>query len=153
MNFEKKTVLYTRNSKYREEYFKTHKGFFGLGIYCCSYCGKFMSKEKTTVDHLIPVDAAKKSCIVRFMFRNKEDGINNHKNLVAACKRCNSKKGNRGRIWIIQGFIGQVFWYIFWVLLVLTIVTVFLLNAVGLISIPEIINSIKYALMPRNIFY
>ena len=47
--------------------------------YTCQYCGKKLSPNKLTIDHIIP---------------KYKGGRNSWKNLVAACKVCNSKKGN-----------------------------------------------------------
>ena len=46
----------------------------------CQYCGNIFSTENLTVDHLIP---------------KSRGGTNTWKNLVAACKKCNQKKGCR----------------------------------------------------------
>jgi len=34
-------------------------------------------------------------------------GANDAKNLVAACRRCNSKKGTKMGLWIVRGFLGR----------------------------------------------
>ncbi len=46
----------------------------------CQYCAKKFTPENLTVDHLIP---------------KSRGGRNTWKNLVAACKKCNQKKGCR----------------------------------------------------------
>ncbi len=46
----------------------------------CQYCGNKFSIEKLTVDHLVP---------------KSRGGENTWTNLVAACKKCNQKKGCR----------------------------------------------------------
>jgi 5-methylcytosine-specific restriction endonuclease McrA len=46
----------------------------------CQYCAKAFPTEKLTIDHLIP---------------KSRGGGNNWTNLVAACKKCNQKKGCR----------------------------------------------------------
>src|SRR3990167_3027220 len=46
---------------------------------CCAYCGKVM--ERLTQDHIIPLSKL---------------GPHSAKNIVPACRSCNSKKGNRG---------------------------------------------------------
>jgi 5-methylcytosine-specific restriction endonuclease McrA len=46
----------------------------------CQYCGKKFLPEKLTIDHVIP---------------KSRGGKNSWKNLVAACKKCNQRKGNR----------------------------------------------------------
>lgn len=46
----------------------------------CQYCGKTGNPEKLTLDHVIP---------------RSRGGDNSWQNLVAACKKCNQKKGNK----------------------------------------------------------
>jgi len=46
--------------------------------YCCQYCGK--KETDLTIDHIIP---------------KSRGGVDSWENLVAACKKCNNKKGNR----------------------------------------------------------
>lgn len=46
----------------------------------CQYCGNTFPPDKLTLDHVIP---------------KSRGGDNSWKNLVAACKKCNQKKGSR----------------------------------------------------------
>jgi 5-methylcytosine-specific restriction endonuclease McrA len=46
----------------------------------CQYCGNHFSADKLTLDHVIP---------------KSRGGDNSWTNLVAACKKCNQKKGNK----------------------------------------------------------
>lgn len=46
----------------------------------CQYCGKRCSPKELTIDHVIPVS---------------KQGLENWGNVVAACRSCNQKKGNR----------------------------------------------------------
>ena len=46
----------------------------------CQYCGNYFSTDKLTMDHVIP---------------KSRSGKNTWENLVAACKKCNQKKGSR----------------------------------------------------------
>ena len=50
----------------------------------CQYCSKKLDNSSASVDHIIPVS----------LFNKKEDA-NSWTNLVAACKACNTKKGNK----------------------------------------------------------
>ena len=47
---------------------------------CCQYCGKPLSYDKSTVDHIIP---------------RSRGGNDNWENIVLSCAPCNYKKGNR----------------------------------------------------------
>ena len=57
----------------RENIFKRDK-------YCCQYCGNAFAKDKLTLDHVIP---------------KSKGGEKSWENLVAACKKCNSKKEDK----------------------------------------------------------
>ena len=46
----------------------------------CQYCGNYFLTDKLTMDHVIP---------------KSRSGKNTWENLVAACKKCNQKKGSR----------------------------------------------------------
>ena len=46
----------------------------------CQYCSIFLPKEELTLDHVLP---------------RSKGGKNSWTNLVAACKKCNQKKGDR----------------------------------------------------------
>ena len=46
----------------------------------CQYCGNYFLTDKLTMDHVIP---------------KSRGGKNTWENLVAACKKCNQKKGSR----------------------------------------------------------
>ena len=107
------TNKYERDSGYRRRYFAKHKGV--CGIYLCAYCGKPILRKNVTVDHIIPVYKAKTSWIYRtFVVSQKETGINSLNNLVAACSRCNQKKGKKTGLWVLRGIYGPFFWPIFY---------------------------------------
>lgn len=119
--FARKLSLITHFSKrsvdYRKSFFKENAGNFGEGRYLCAYCGRILKKENVTVDHLISVNKVQSSkryiCLVRRLgFKN----VNDIRNLVPSCKHCNSRKGSKGGLWIVKGFLGRyrTFWLIFW---------------------------------------
>lgn len=88
-------------------------------VYRCVYCGCIHKKDKITVDHLIPVYKVEQSSY-RNIFRKllsamKIDNINSDRNLVPACRRCNSKKGSKTGFWIVRGLLGK-FWC-YWLLM------------------------------------
>lgn len=115
---------YDRNNKYRTQYIKKHKPVDGY--YRCVYCGKLLTEEEMEVDHVIPVAAAKSSKKARRLLRGK--GVNNSKNLVSACHKCNQKKGTSyGIKWRLRARFGKytLFWalkYSFYLLLIAAVV-------------------------------
>jgi hypothetical protein len=46
----------------------------------CMYCGRKMGEVQLTVDHFVPL---------------QRGGMNNEKNYVSACRRCNTRKGSQ----------------------------------------------------------
>ena len=75
--------------------------------YRCRYCGKIITEREIEVDHLIPVARAKKSAAVRRKLKKSGmDSVNDIKNLVPACRRCNRRKGDKMGIWYIKGKLG-----------------------------------------------
>ena len=64
--------------KYREEYFKNHKG--NNGWHECKNCGKKIRKSQVDVDHIKP--------------KNK-GGTDAKSNLQALCVHCNRSKKNK----------------------------------------------------------
>jgi 5-methylcytosine-specific restriction endonuclease McrA len=121
---------YIRSSNYRYKYFKAHKGLFNT-FYQCAYCGKIRTKKHITVDHIIPVDKVikgkKREKYKKILKRKNITDINDIRNLVPACKRCNSKKSANTGFWIIRGEIGRhpIFWIIYY--LIIIILTMFII--------------------------
>lgn len=108
---------YRRSGNYREMFFETHLGVCNSDYYFCSYCGHLRNKKHITVDHLISVDAAQKSRFAKWIFKRIGiQNVNDPKNLVPACLRCNQRKGKKTGFWLIRGTIGRhrCFWFIFW---------------------------------------
>ncbi|MCU0845348.1 MAG: HNH endonuclease [Spirochaetes bacterium] len=56
----------------------------------CQYCGRRYSMRELTVDHVIP-----RSRWESITGKGLTDGFASWKNLVCACRWCNSRKGNR----------------------------------------------------------
>lgn len=56
----------------------------------CQYCGKRFSVHNLTVDHVIP-----RSKWRAVTGRDMKEGFSHWKNLVCACRWCNSRKGNK----------------------------------------------------------
>lgn len=80
--------MYKRSSGYRAAYLRKHPSVNGK--YRCVYCGKLLPKEMITIDHVIPVDAARHSKKFRKLLPH---GVNDDSNLVPSCLECNRKKG------------------------------------------------------------
>ncbi|MGF7010560.1 5-methylcytosine-specific restriction endonuclease McrA [Lachnospiraceae bacterium PF1-22] len=102
--------IYERSSNYRNEFFK-----HTTPPYRCRYCNKVLSEQEVTVDHLIPVKQAKVSSRARKQLKAKGcDSVNDIKNLVPSCARCNSKKGQKMGLWVIRGELGKYkgYWYL-----------------------------------------
>jgi hypothetical protein len=118
---------YERSSSYRKEFFEHNKG-----PYHCAYCGRRLRIELIEVDHLIPVSKAKSNVGVRTWLQlcGVAD-VNDHKNLVASCKKCNRKKSDHMGFWIFRGMIGRfrIVWTIRNILVVfLLIIALLILN-------------------------
>jgi len=64
----KRTPRFSKNNLYLRD------------LYTCQYCSNKHIKQDLTLDHVIPVS---------------KGGKTNWKNIVAACKSCNSHKGNK----------------------------------------------------------
>lgn len=108
---------YRRSYDYRQQFFSAHPGIGKGKRYFCSYCGCLRTKEKITVDHLISVNAVRKSKFAKwFLHRIGIENVNDPKNLVPSCRRCNQQKGTKGGLWLLRGLIGRhaKFWFVFW---------------------------------------
>lgn len=108
---------YTRSSGYRDKYLRQKKGLHGW--YFCIYCSRPLRKETVTIDHIVPVDKAKRSFLTRAYLRllHIED-VNAIRNLGACCKKCNRKKSNKlNPYWLIRAGLGKLpfFWIVRWI--------------------------------------
>jgi 5-methylcytosine-specific restriction endonuclease McrA len=111
---------YERGSNYRAEFFKHNKG-----PHRCVYCGKRLKSTDIEVDHLIPVSKAKSSIGARVWLRICGIfNVNDHRNLVASCKRCNRKKSDKIGFWVLRGLIGRfdAFWTIRNIVVILLVI-------------------------------
>lgn len=131
---------YRRNSTYRRIYFESHPGLLGRDFYFCSYCGRLLRKDRITVDHLFAVKAVQRSAFLKWILQElKIEGVNNQKNLVASCARCNERKGTKGGVWILRGLIGRhpLFWFCWW--------PIFLAILIAIIAFcfPLVLNNFK----------
>ena len=102
---------YLRGTSYRKDFFMNTDPHY-KNKYFCSYCGVLLSREELTVDHIIPIDKAKKSKTAKkILHLLKIDNINDIRNLTASCFECNSRKRNKLGFWIIKGFLGKTRYY------------------------------------------
>ena len=96
-----------RSNDYRRAFFSHYPPMIH-NMYFCAYCGRLIPKRKITVDHLYPVSVANRSISVQKKLRRYGiDNINNYKNLVPACRRCNAKKSANMGFWLWKGQIGR----------------------------------------------
>ena len=110
--YKEQTKTLTRSHNYRDNYFKQNSGLaiFGRAVYFCPYCGKAMSnKSKIAIDHIHSIRKVQYTKRLRERFKHKADGVNDLSNLVACCKRCNSRKGKKGGLWVVRGRYGMYF--------------------------------------------
>ncbi|MBR2189020.1 MAG: HNH endonuclease [Eubacterium sp.] len=99
-----------RGGSYRNIFFRTTRPVLGA-FYFCAYCGKPMTRKHVTVDHLYPVGSAYKDPDMQEFLRKKHlSGLNDPKNLVAACRKCNQEKSSRMGEWIRRGRRGRHQW-------------------------------------------
>lgn len=103
-----------RSTNYRYNFFRVNKGINGhRRYYHCSYCGRIKKKDNITVDHLIPVNKVVKGKCRNFwrgvLQVNGVKDINDIRNLVPACRKCNSRKSANTGMWILRGIIGKHF--------------------------------------------
>lgn len=100
---------YTRSNNYRktliENYQKKNNKY-----YRCAYCGKKLTQDKMTVDHIVPIDKVQHMWRYRQLIRliNISD-VNELKNLTPACERCNKKKGRKLKGYFISGLTGRTY--------------------------------------------
>ncbi len=104
-----------RGSSYRRDFFANNKPIDKYGRYRCVYCGRKLRPERITVDHIYPIGAVRSN--IRLQKRLNKKGIyniNDVKNLVPACMKCNKKKGTQMGSWLIRAQIGknEIIWKI-----------------------------------------
>ena len=120
--YKKYDKRWSRSGNYRSEFFKHNHG-----PYRCAYCGRKLKADKIEVDHFIPVAKAKSSKWARaVLWANSIYDVNNYRNLVAACHRCNQAKSDKLGRWVIIGSFGRFyhFWTIFYILLAIFAVAI-----------------------------
>lgn len=99
-----------RSSDYRTEFFKHYKA-----PYRCRYCHKKLKRTNVVVDHLIPIGKVKTSTFARtLLYLRGICTVNDYRNLVPACSKCNRKKSDKMGFWIVKGYLGKfkLYWII-----------------------------------------
>ena len=106
LNIEVIDQRFTGSNNYRKDFFEHYKPFF-LKYYFCIYCGRLISKKNLQVDHIIPIHKAKTSKWVRWYLRKFPKGVNDYRNMGAACCYCNLEKSSKMGLWVLRGRIGK----------------------------------------------
>ena len=89
--------MFQNKFDYRNEYFKKNKGFLGLGIYFCAYCGRPLRRGPNLhIDHIIP--KSKNQYLLNRSF-----------NTTVSCAKCNLKKSDKVDYRIVQGYASKAF--------------------------------------------
>lgn len=129
LKMEIKNGFGERSSDYRRTYFNNHKPDF-CNKYICVYCGKLLPRNNVTVDHVIPIKLAQTTLYWQEKLRRRGAvSVNDYQNLVAACEKCNHKKGTNVKGWLIKAKLGQskTLWFIRYAARLAVIITMILL--------------------------
>lgn len=98
---------WNRSDNYRQIFFRNTKG-----PYRCRYCGRYLNVKYLQVDHLVPVAKTRKGGTARlFLELRGITNVNDPRNLVPACSRCNRKKGDKMGLWLLRGLMGKYSWF------------------------------------------
>lgn len=87
--------------------------------YMCVYCSRLLKKNNVAVDHLISIKLVQTKKHYQHIIKwLKMENVNDPKNLVCACQKCNLKKGKNGGIWVLRGQLGKslVYWLFIYIL-------------------------------------
>ena len=107
--FESIEDKYVRSTDYRKNFLQQYQRKNGK-YFRCAYCGKKLTTQKVTVDHIIPIDKVQhQKRFQRLMKLAGIDNINDIKNLTPACERCNKRKGRKLRGYYIKGLTGRTY--------------------------------------------
>lgn len=98
---------WNRNASYRNKFFKHYSP-----PYICRYCGKYLKKEYAVVDHVVPVAKTKYSKRARNLLQKRGIyNVNDERNLVPSCRKCNNKKSDKMGMWYLRGKYGNHKWF------------------------------------------
>lgn len=99
-------LKYNRNETYRRQFLQSHNKDFR---YFCAYCGRYLTREMLEVDHIIPCAKTRRSWFWRrYIDWKGYNGVNDFRNLTAACSRCNRLKCDKVQIhWLFFAFLSK----------------------------------------------
>ena len=143
----------TRGNGYRRNFFMAYKPVIG-NYYVCAYCGKLVHKDRLTIDHLYPVGRVKRSAVLqKKLMKLGYESVNDVRNLVPSCDRCNYKKAARMGIWIIKGKIGRhpFVWLVRHIIRICILWYIFLIFFTG--TYKTYIDFIKAAIPESTVFF
>ena len=96
--------------------------------YHCVYCNRKIPYNSITLDHVVPIYAAKQSRVLqKILEARKFENIDDERNLVPSCYACNKLKGkSTSFFWSIRAFLGRykAYWFAVYTFIVLLIVAV-----------------------------
>jgi hypothetical protein len=82
------------------------------------------------IDHLIPVAKAKVSSYARFCLKlHGITNVNDVRNLVPSCDRCNRKKGAKMGLWVVRGRLGK--YKLYWIIRRILIIALIVFAVIG----------------------
>ena len=93
----------------------------------CVYCNRKIPYKSITLDHVVPIYAAKQSRVLQWILERRGfDNIDDERNLVPACYHCNKLKGkSTSFVWMIRAYLGKykLFWIIFYTFLGIVVIS------------------------------
>lgn len=100
---------YVRSTDYRKNFLNSYDKKDGK-YYRCAYCGKKLTDQTMTVDHIIPIDKVQHNVYYRkLMGLFKVNNVNDINNLAPACERCNKRKGRKLKGYLFNGITGRTY--------------------------------------------
>jgi len=126
LRFEICNLFSKRSSDYRKVFFSTYPPIF-KDLYFCAYCGRLYKKSMITIDHLYPVAKVHSNIrLQEYLQKMGASSVNDPKNLVPACLKCNQRKGTKVGLWTLRGKIGQHqrLWIVRWIVRVVLVLVV-----------------------------
>ena len=127
IRYKKYRKEWDRSSDYRKKFLSVYPGPFR-----CVYCNRIVQTENMQVDHLIPVNKIKTSSSARLLLKMCHiDNVNDIKNLVPSCAKCNLRKADKMGLWFWRGKLGKykTYWFFVWCLRIIAIIAVIMLLA------------------------